>query len=291
MKGQSMKIAYFDCFSGISGNMILGALVDAGLGIEQLKAELARLSISGYTLTAEVVRRRGLRGTHIEVQVPEEGVERHLHDIQEIIESSDLPDNIGRRSLAIFRRLAEAEAKVHGTQVEHIHFHEVGAMDAIVDVVGAVVGLWLMRVEGVYASPVHVGCGTVKCAHGVLPVPVPATQELLRGVPIYGRDVEAELVTPTGAAILTTLAEKFGVAPPMKVEQIGYGAGTRDLPHPNLLRVSIGETTAKRVRGTEEDVVTVIETTVDDMSPQLHEHATARLFAAGTLEATTARIG
>jgi uncharacterized protein (TIGR00299 family) protein len=284
MKGRFMKIAYFDCFSGISGNMILGALVDAGLEMGQLETELARLPISGYTLNAEIVQRRGLRGVHVEVEVSEKGVERHLHDIKEIIEGSDLPDEISRRSLAIFRRLAEAEAKVHGAPVEHIHFHEVGAMDAIVDVVGAVVGLWLMGVERVYASPVHVGRGTVMCAHGALPVPAPATQELLRGAPIYGRDVEAELVTPTGAAILTTLAEEFGAAPPMKVEQVGYGAGSRDLPHPNLLRVSIGETTAKEVSGYEEDVVTVIETNVDDMNPQLYEHVMERLFDAGALD-------
>ena len=278
-----MKIAYFDCFSGVSGDMILGALVDAGLEMERLKVELARLPLSGYTLSAETVRRRGLRGTHVEVGVSEEGVERHLHEIEEIIEGSDLPDEVKARGMAIFRRLAEAEARVHGIPVERVHFHEVGAMDAIVDVVGAVVGLWLLGIEHVYASPVHVGRGTVECAHGTLPVPAPATQELLRGVPIYGRDVDAELVTPTGAAILTTLAERFGAAPPMRVEQVGYGAGSRDLPLPNLLRVSIGETT-EQVEGYEEDVVTVIETNIDDMNPQLYEHVMERLFDAGALD-------
>ncbi len=282
-----MKIAYFDCFSGISGDMILGTLVDAGLEIERLKAELARLTFSGYTpgytLKAETVRRRGLRGTHVEVEVSEEGVERHLHEVEEIIEGSDLPDEVKARSLAIFRRLAEAEARVHGIPVERVHFHEVGAMDAIIDVVGAAVGLWLLGIERVYASPVHVGRGTVECAHGTLPVPAPATQELLRGVPIYGRDVEAELVTPTGAAILTTLVEEFGAAPPMKVEHVGYGAGSRDLPLPNLLRVSIGETT-KDAEGYEEDVVTVIEANIDDMNPQWYEHVMERLFDAGALD-------
>ena len=278
-----MRIAYFDCFSGISGNMILGALVDAGLEMEQLQAELARLSVSGYTLSAERVRRRGLRGVHVEVKVPEEGVERHLHEIEEIIESSDLPDRVKAQSVAIFRRLAEAEAQVHGIPADHVHFHEVGAMDAIVDVVGAAIGLWLLGIERVYASPVHVGCGTVTCAHGTLPVPAPATQELLRGVPIYGRDVEAELVTPTGAAILTTLVEEFGSAPPMRVEQAGYGAGSRELPLPNLLRVSIGETT-EQVDGYEEDAVTVIEANIDDMNPQVYEHVMERLFDVGALE-------
>jgi uncharacterized protein (TIGR00299 family) protein len=293
-----MRIAYFDCFSGVSGDMILGALVDAGLDMERLRAELARLPVSDYTLSAETVQRRGLRGTHVEVTISEVGVERHLHQIEEIIAGSDLPDTVKQLSLAIFQRLAKAEAHVHGIPMDHVHFHEVGAVDAIVDVVGAAVGLWLMGVERVYASPVHVGCGTVTCAHGTLPVPAPATQELLRGVPIYGRDVEAELVTPTGAAILTTLVEEFGTTPPMQVAQVGYGAGTRDLPLPNLLRVSIGETADQNpadqnpadqnlmtnVKGYEEDVVTVVETNIDDMNPEFYEHVMARLFDAGALD-------
>ena len=277
--------------------MILGTLVDAGLDVERLKAELDHLSISGYALRVEEVHRRGLRGTHVEVEVSEQGVERHLHEIKEIIYGSNLPEAVKDRSITTFRRLAKAEGQVHGIPVDHVHFHEVGALDAIVDVVGAVVGLWLLGIERVYASPVHVGCGTVTCAHGTLPVPAPATQELLRGVPIYGRDVEAELVTPTGAAILTTLVEEFGGAPPMQVERIGYGAGTRDLSIPNLLRVSIGETTRVGRReapegyeatavtdGLEEDVVTVIETNIDDMNPQLYEHVMDRLFEAGALD-------
>ena len=263
--------------------MVLGALVDAGLDVERLRAELSRLSVSGYTLNAETVRRHGLRGTHIKVEVSEQEVERHLHEIEEMIHGSDLPEAVKDRSVAIFRRLAKAEAQVHGISVDHVHFHEVGAVDAIVDVVGAAVGLWLLGIERITASPVHVGRGTVTCAHGTLPVPAPATQELLRGVPIYGRDVEAELVTPTGAAILTTLVEDFGSTPPMQVEQVGYGAGTRDLPLPNLLRVSIGETT-EEAEGYEEDVVTVIETNIDDMNPQLYEHVMDRLFDVGALD-------
>ena len=187
-------------------------------------------------------RRKGLRGIHVEVETEEQGVARHLHDIEEIIEGSGLPAPVQARSLSIFRRLAEAEARVHGTPVDHVHFHEVGALDAIVDVVGAVTGFWLLGVERAYASHVHVGRGTITCAHGVIPVPAPATAELLKGVPIYGRDVEAELVTPTGAAILASLAAGFGPGPAMRVDQIGYGAGTRELPLPNLLRISIGET-------------------------------------------------
>jgi len=286
----SHKIAYIDCFSGISGNMVLGALVDAGLEIEQLRTKLARLPISGYTLEAEPVRRRGLRGTHVAVNVAEQHVERHLADVEAIIQDSDLPESVKTRSRKIFRRLAEAEAAVHGLPVEKIHFHEVGAVDAIVDVVGAAIGLWLLQVDQVYASPVHVGRGTVTCAHGTLPVPAPATMELLRGVPIYGRDVEAELVTPTGAAILTTLAKGFGEAPPMRLNHVGYGAGTRELPIPNLLRLSIGEAVAKpethpgKSSGYEQDVVTLIEANIDDMNPQWYEHAMDRLFNAGALD-------
>ncbi len=237
-----MRIAYLDCFAGISGNMVLGALLDAGLSLERLEAELARLGLDGYRIVAGEVRRKGLRGIHVEVETEEQGVARHLHDIEEIIEGSGLPAPVQARSLSIFRRLAEAEARVHGTPVDHVHFHEVGALDAIVDVVGAVTGFWLLGVERAYASHVHVGRGTITCAHGVIPVPAPATAELLKGVPIYGRDVEAELVTPTGAAILASLAAGFGPGPAMRVDQIGYGAGTRELPLPNLLRISIGET-------------------------------------------------
>jgi uncharacterized protein (TIGR00299 family) protein len=285
-------IAYFDCFSGISGNMVLGALLDTGLELERLKAELARLSISGYTLKVETVKRHGMRGTHVEVEISDSGVKqhRHLHHIEEIITGSDLPDEVKQRGLDIFRRLAQAEAKVHGAPVEVIHFHEVGAVDAIVDVMGAAIGLGLLGVEQVYASPVHVGRGTVECAHGVLPVPAPATLELLQGVPIYGRDVDAELVTPTGAAILTTVTESFGEIPLMRVKQVGYGAGTRELPIPNLLRLSIGtmETSIgesdDKAAGYEKDTVTLIETNVDDMNPQWYEHATARLFEAGALD-------
>ena len=280
-----MAIAYFDCFSGISGNMILGALLDAGLALEDLQSELGKLDISGYTVRAEGVDRHGLRGTHVEVEVAEHGPHRHLHDIEAIITVSDLPDAIQERSMAIFGRLARAEAKVHGEPIGHVHFHEVGALDAIVDVVGAVIGLDLMGIDRIYASPVHLGRGTVRCAHGVIPVPAPATAELLKGVPTYGRDVDAELVTPTGAAILTTLAEGWGAAPPMAVSRIGYGAGTRDLPHPNLLRISIGE--AQDRDGDlayERDRVTVVETNVDDMNPEFYEHVMERLFDAGAVD-------
>jgi len=239
-----MRIAFFDCFSGISGNMILGALLDAGLELTKLEAELGRLGLDGYRIVVSEVQRSGIRGQHVQVEIEEQGVERHLHDIEAIIKSSGLPEPVKGQSLEIFGRLARAEAQVHGEPIDHIHFHEVGAMDAIVDVVGSVTALWLLGVEQVYASRVHIGRGGVECAHGLMPVPAPATAELLRGVPVYGRDVEAELVTPTGAAILTTVATGYEGAPPMRVTHIGYGAGSQILPFPNLLRVSIGDTVA-----------------------------------------------
>lgn len=278
-----MKIAYFDCFSGISGNMVLGSLLDAGLPLDRLEAELARLGLSGYRLVVDEVRRKGLRGVHVEVEIEEQGVHRHLHHIEDIIANSDLAEVVKEQSLAVFRRLAQAEAKVHGEPVEHVHFHEVGAMDAIIDVVGSVVGLWLLGIEKVYASHVHVGRGTIECAHGVIPVPAPATAELLQGVPTYGRDVDSELVTPTGAAILTTLAQGFGVVPPLKVEQTGYGAGTRTLPLANMLRVSIGETLDQE-DDYEHDTVTLVETNIDDMNPQHFEYVLERLMAAGAVD-------
>lgn len=280
-----MTIAYFDCFSGISGNMILGSLLDAGLALDDLQSELGRLDVSGYTVRAETVNRHGLRGTHVTVEVTEHGPHRHLHDIEAIIVTSDLSEAIRERSMAVFNRLAHAEAKVHGEPLSHVHFHEVGALDAIVDVVGAVIGFDLLGVDRIYASPVHLGRGTVRCAHGIMPVPAPATAELLKGVPTYGRDVDAELVTPTGAAILTTLAEGYGGAPPMAIERIGYGAGTRDLAQPNLLRVSIGEADEKGADlGYQQDQVTVVETNIDDMNPEFYDHVMARLFDAGAVD-------
>ncbi len=278
-----MNVCYFDCFSGVSGNMVLGALVDAGVELEQLREELAQLPVRGYILTSERVLRGRLSGIHVEIDVEEEQPERHLHEIEAIIANSGLAEEIKEQGLSIFRNLAEAEARVHGVCVDDIHFHEVGAVDAIVDVMGSLIGLSLLGVEQVYASPVRVGTGTVVCAHGTLPVPAPATLELLRGVPIYGRDVEAELVTPTGAAILTGVARGFGSAPPMTIDRIGYGAGSRELPHPNLLRISIG-TMDEGSKGYEEDDVAVIETNIDDMAPQWYERVTERLFQTGALD-------
>jgi uncharacterized protein (TIGR00299 family) protein len=245
---------------------------------------LAKLKLANYKIEASKVLKRYIAGTLVDVKTHKEGVERHLGDILDIIERSDLSEEVKGTSRAIFTKLAEAEAKVHGLDVEDIHFHEVGGLDAIVDIVGSVVGLRSLGIEEVYSSPLHLGTGFVECAHGMLPVPAPATLELVRGVPTYGRDVEAELTTPTGAAIITTLAKGFGRAPLMEVGAIGYGVGHRDLPIPNLLRISIGEAVEAGVWGYEEDVVTVIEANIDDMNPEFYDHVMGRLFEKGALD-------
>ncbi len=238
-----MKIAYFDCFAGASGDMILGALMDAGLSLELLKAEIARLHLTHYDIRLENVFKKGIAGSLAKVIIDQDHHHkhhRHLSHIKEIIRNSSLEESIKQKSLNIFQRLAEAEAKVHRTSIEKIHFHEVGAMDAIIDVVGAVAGIEILGIEKIFCSPLHVGCGTVKCAHGTLPVPAPATAELIKGKPAYSTGVEGELLTPTGAAILTKLASEFGSMPTMVINQIGYGAGTSEPNIPNLLRVMIG---------------------------------------------------
>jgi uncharacterized protein (TIGR00299 family) protein len=236
-----MKIAYFDCFAGISGDMILGALIDVGLDWDQFQADLKNLSLEGYRLERKKVRKNGIEGSKVNVIVDGGHESRHLRDIRKIIGDSALPDNVKSKSIEIFSRLAEAEAKVHQTTPECVHFHEVGAVDAIVDVVGSVCGLWRLGVEKVYASPLHTGSGWANSAHGLIPVPAPATMELLRDVPIYSKGIEKELVTPTGAAILTGYCRDFGAIPLMRVEQTGYGAGENDLEIPNLLRLNIGK--------------------------------------------------
>jgi len=278
-----MTLAYVNCPAGVSGNMLLGAMLDAGLGLDALEEGLAGLQMSGYEIVARKVRKRGISGTHVLVRTSGDEPERHLSDILEIIEGATLPARVKEQSRAIFTRLAQAEAKVHGTTIDDIHFHEVGGVDAIVDIVGSALGFSLLGVERVYSSALHLGTGTVQCAHGLLPVPAPATLELVKGVPVFGWDVEAELVTPTGAAILTTLADSYGSTPMMRVEKVGYGAGSRDLPFPNLLRLTIGTATADAA-DYEEDVVIVMETNIDDMNPEWYEQVMNRLFDAGALD-------
>ena len=277
------RVVYFDCPSGASGDMILGALVDAGVEIEVLRVELEKLGVPGWTLEAREVRRGAFRATKIDVGVDRTAprVPRHLRDIVGILSGSGLASAVVATATRVFTRLAEAEARVHGSTVDEVHFHEVGALDAIVDVTGAVLGLHLLGAETVHVSPLPVGGGFVDGAHGRIPIPGPGTVELLRGFPMVDTGVRAELVTPTGAAILTTLATGVGRMPAMTLERAGYGAGTADLPGtPNVLRCLVGE--AAPTGGSE--TIVQVETTIDDMSPQLYEPLMDRLFEAGALD-------
>ncbi|GAK50199.1 UPF0272 protein CHY_1283 [Candidatus Moduliflexus flocculans] len=276
------KIAYFECFSGASGNMILGALIDAGVHIETLRNELQKLNVTGFELVCTQVMRNGISATHIDVKTEETHAHRHLHHITKIIEQSSLDPQVKENAIRVFTRLAEAEASVHNTTPERIHFHEVGALDAIVDIVGAAIGLHLLGVDAIYVSPFSHGTGFVTCAHGTIPVPAPATVELLKGKPVRQTDIEAELVTPTGAAILSTLGTHFETPPPCQFNVVGYGAGTRELSIPNVLRLNIGELAANTLY--DSDTVTVLETNIDDMNPQWFDYVFERLYAAGALE-------
>ncbi|MDZ4186233.1 MAG: nickel pincer cofactor biosynthesis protein LarC [Desulfuromonadales bacterium] len=287
-----MKVAYFQCFSGISGDMTLGALIDAGVDWREFQSGLAGLSLDGYELTSETVTKKGIRATRVRVRTEEKQPHRHFADIQKIINASTLPALVKEKSIQVFLRLAEAEARIHHTTLEKIHFHEVGAQDAIVDIVGAALGLWLLGVEEVYASPVNTGEGLVECAHGSLPVPAPATLELLRGAPIYSSGIEKELTTPTGAAILTTLCRRFGPLPAMKVIAVGYGAGGMDLAVPNVLRLIIGEqdgpgegmfTTAAE-EGIRQEEALVMEANIDDMNPEFYDHLIDTFLTAGAMD-------
>jgi uncharacterized protein (TIGR00299 family) protein len=277
-----MRIAYFDCFTGVSGDMILGALIDAGADLHELESELGKLKISGLTLKAEKTTRRGLSGTRFFVDADHSHAERHLTDIERIMDNSGLADDIKARAKAIFRDLAHVEAKIHNTNPGDVHFHEIGGLDSIVDVVGSLIVMKMLGIETMYASRIPVGTGFVECDHGVLPLPAPATLELLKGIPVYASSIEKELVTPTGIAILKHVVQSFGTIPEMKIERIGYGAGSRDLKIPNLLRVWIGETEVKQEY--EEDEVILIETNIDNMNPEILGYALERLMEKGALD-------
>jgi len=279
-----MRIAHFDCFSGISGDMVLGALVDAGLPAAKLRSELKNLGLDGYTISAKRVTRHHIAGTQVRIRVPKNirQPHRNLRSILKLINSSALSQRVKADASAIFRRLGEAEAAVHNVAVEKIHFHEVGAVDSILDIVGAAVAMAELGIERVTSSPLPLGSGTVTISHGVIPVPVPATLRLLEGVPVYPSGVEQELVTPTGAAILTHYATDFSGFPAMTVQSIGHGAGSREVPgRPNLLRVVIGESDETACA----EPMDVIETNVDDMHGELIGALFDRLFEAGALDA------
>jgi uncharacterized protein (TIGR00299 family) protein len=280
-----MKIAYFDCFSGISGDMTLGALVDAGVELSALEAELRRLNLPSWKITAEKVKRGAIFASHVKVEAAETHHHRGLTEILRLIAQANLAPRIADRATRIFRRLGEAEAKVHQIDVEKVHFHEVGAVDAIIDIVGAAIGFELLGIDEFACSSLDVGAGNVKTAHGILPVPAPATAELLRGSPTYSSGIAKELVTPTGAAIATTLATRFGDMPLINLQSIGYGAGSADLAErPNVLRLLIGDAVGMEKGERWDAPITVIEANLDDMNPQLYGYFVEQAFAAGALD-------
>jgi uncharacterized protein (TIGR00299 family) protein len=276
-----MRTAHFDCFSGISGDMVLGALLDAGVPVEPIRAALDSLGLP-IQLEVETVKRCGFAATKATVIAQDQEDYRFLPDVESILAKGALSAKQRDLASTIFRKVALAESTAHGMPLERVHFHEVGALDSIADIVGAAVGLDLLGVDSFTSSPVAAGSGTVKCAHGIMPVPTPGTAELLKSVPLASCPVKGELATPTGVAILTSVVVGFTASPAMTIERIGHGAGTKDpIEQPNILRLLVGSTAGP---GGESDVVTVLETNVDDVSPEMIGHCQERLFAAGALD-------
>ncbi|MBE9536928.1 MAG: nickel pincer cofactor biosynthesis protein LarC [Proteobacteria bacterium] len=283
-----MNILYVDCFSGISGDMMVGALIDMGVPLAFIEEELAGLPVDGYGLSVGRTKRSGIDAADFKVHIEKAQPQRDFRLIKELLLSSSLKESVKSLSLKIFETLAQAEAKVHGVPVESVHFHEVGALDSIVDVVAAAIGIDFLQAQAIYASPLVTGRGMVKTDHGLMPVPAPATAEMLKNIPAESGIVEAELVTPTGAAILKTLVKGFGPMPEMKVERVGYGAGDKDFAeHPNLLRIFSGQLSSEICKVSterERDTVMVVETSIDDMNPQFFEPLVEALFEAGALD-------
>ena len=279
-----MRVAHFDCFSGISGDMVLGALIDAGVSADAIRAALDSLNLP-IKLEVERVKRCGFAATKANVMAQDEESHRYLPDVEAIIAAGNLTAK--QRDLAggIFRKVAAAEASVHGMPIEKVHFHEVGALDSIADIVGAAVGLDLLGVESFTSSPVPTGTGTVKAAHGIMPIPTPGTAELLKGVPLAPSNVKFELTTPTGAAILTSVVTAYTATPAMTIETIGHGAGTKDfLDHANILRLFVGSVATPQAAEEESDSVVVLETNLDDVPAEVVAYCTEQLFAAGALD-------
>jgi len=282
-----MKIAYLDCQSGISGDMMLGALVDAGARLAAIQTGIDSLGLPSCRLEAGEVRKKGFRATKVNVVYEPEHAHRHLHHITDMIDGSSLTATQKDLAKRIFTRLGEAEAKIHGTALQKVHFHEVGAVDSIADIVGSAIGLDLLGADRIVCSPIPTGHGFVKISHGRVSIPAPATAELLKGIPLASSIVEAELTTPTGAAIAATVAGDFGAIPAMNIETIGCGAGSRDLDEqPNILRLIVGST----AESNESDQVWILETNLDDLSGELIGHTTALLLEAGALDAYTTSI-
>jgi uncharacterized protein (TIGR00299 family) protein len=287
LRKDKAKVLYIEPFSGISGDMMIGALLDLGFSFEELREKLDTLNLKGYEISAEKCMRSGIHATKFNVEVGHSHHHRGYTDIREMIESSGLSRWVKEKSIEAFLRLAEAESKIHGQPLEKVHFHEVGAVDSIVDIVGSMIAVESLLPADIVASPVNVGQGTLECQHGIYPVPGPAAQELLKHIPTFNNDVTGELTTPTGATLLATLTENFGNRPPMKIQMTGYGAGTRQTKgNANVLRISLGER-MEDVRQTSvspELRVAVIETTIDDMSPQVYGYFLEKAMAAGALD-------
>ncbi|MCJ7504150.1 MAG: nickel pincer cofactor biosynthesis protein LarC [Acidobacteriia bacterium] len=289
-----MRQAYLDCSSGISGDMLLAALLDAGVDARRLLRELKKMRLGFYEFKLTRAVRGNLVGARVDIRIPAQQPPRKLGDIEEMMGKTELAETVKEKALKIFRRLAEAEGKLHNLPPGEVHFHEVGAVDAIIDIVGACLGLELLEVSELTCSPLNVGGGRVEAEHGSLPVPAPATAELLKEIPIYSTGIEGELVTPTGAAIVSTLAASFGPMPAMKVERIGYGAGEKDIPgQANVTRLFVGESVevVKAQPGAAGDeLVSVIEANLDDMSPQLYGYFVEQALAAGALDVTCSAV-
>ncbi len=284
-----MRVAYFDCFSGISGNMVLGALIDLGLPPEKLEKGLKKIPLGEYELKIFREKRAEISGVRIKVNLlNQEEKHRSFFEIKELIEKSYLEKEEKTLSIRIFHHLAEAESKIHQKDISQIHFHEVGAADSIIDIVGTAIGINYLKIDQVYASKIPLGSGFVRCSHGTLPLPSPASLELLRGIPIYGSSEERELVTPTGAAILTSLARNFGPLPLLRIDKIGYGVGDEIGGEiPNLLRIVLGEEEREIL---ERDRVLVIEANIDNMNPEFYDYLMERLLEEGALDVSLSPI-
>jgi uncharacterized protein (TIGR00299 family) protein len=284
-----MRIAYLDCASGISGDMTLGALIDAGVDLAPVQRGIDSLGLPSCRLAVQEVKKCGFRATKLTVEHEPEHKHRHLHHIEAMIAGSTLSDRQRELARRIFGKLAEAEAKVHGTTIEKVHFHEVGAVDSIADIVGSAIAWDLLGVERIVCSPVPTGRGFVEIAHGRCSIPAPATGELLRGVPLAIFDVEGELTTPTGAAIVAALADEFGPLPPMTVDRIGYGAGQKDFTHPNILRLLVG-VAVKPASTAIGDTIVLLETNLDDATGEAIGYCIEQLWQAGALDVSTTAI-
>lgn len=273
-----MNIAYFDCSCGIAGNMILGAFIDSGLNKNVLISELKKTKIPKFTVDVKKVKKQGIVGTYLEVKTTDK-TERKIGDILKIIRESNLNEEVKNLSQKIFEKLFSAEAKVHGKRSNEIHLHELSATDALVDIIGSCIAIKEMEISKIYSSPLNLGSGFVSCKHGILPVPAPATLEIVKNIPVYSSQIKEELTTPTGAAIITILTDKFCNLPPIKIKKTGYGAGSKNLPIPNFLRIYLGEEESYN-----EDNILQIETNIDDLSPQIYDYLFERLFEAGALD-------